>query len=228
MTGKKTTNSLLKPISIDKVELANRWFDSVDSVKKPDIVLDLLAKQFPNNDIESVLIKAVAVNSLYGTNVLAIYNAAKHIVTELADPNTDYDDDEFISRLATITVMQKGEYKELHLISFASKYAHFYINSEKFPMYDNYARMMIKTHIAENDLIRNAKNPYLAFKENFFILKEELKYKVSTRALDHYLWFAGQLQTWQKDHESQMNVGLRNLLNSKKQSFEKLWLGGSS
>lgn len=214
------------PISLKKVELANGWFDEVDSVKKPDVVLDLLSERFPGNDIESTLIKAVAINSLYGTNVFAIYNAAEHIAGELKNPKINYKDDKFINRLATIEVEQKGETVEKHFISFASKYAHFFINSQEFPMYDSYARRIIEAHIANNDLIRNSQNPYLAFKQNFFMLMDELKYKVSTRELDHYLWFVGQLKTWQGDHDSHINAGLRRLFNSKERYFENLWLEG--
>lgn len=224
MNGKKTKSKPILSLSIDRIELANYWFYEVSSVGTSDIVLDLLAEKFPDNNIESVLIKCVAVNSLYGTNVLAIYNAAEHVTTELASPYIDYDDDEFIKRLATISVIQKGETRELHLISFASKYAHFFINSEKFPMYDSYAMMMIKAHIAKDDMKKNPMNPYIAFKENFLALKGSLGLQVSTRALDHYLWFSGQLKTWQKDHESQINVGLKDLFNSKEQYFKELWL----
>jgi uncharacterized protein YifE (UPF0438 family) len=95
---------------------------------------------------------------------------------------------ELVESLATIT-QTNGKVRRHH--SFASKFAHFLINEDRFPIMDKYANRMVKRHIGPKNFVTDPKKSYVAFCANHRLLKEQLSFQVSNRDLDHYLWIAG-------------------------------------
>ncbi|WP_211233859.1 hypothetical protein [Thermacetogenium phaeum] len=77
--------------------------------------------------------------------------------------------------------------------SFASKFAHFFIDPNQFPIYDSYAVKMLTYHL--NGKGREGLS-YEQFAAGFSALKDALDFPVTTRELDRYLWLAGQLRAW--------------------------------
>ena len=51
-------------------------------------------------------------------------------------------------------------------LSFASKFAHFFIDMERFPIYDFFSLKMVAYHLGRQELTRNTAHPYQAFIEN--------------------------------------------------------------
>ena len=102
-------------------------------------------------------------------------------------------DVDFVKKLATLPNIKRKH------ISFASKFAHFFIDEERFPIYDSYAVKMVAYHLGEQGLVRDTDNPYKAFVANFHQLKQVAGLECTTRELDHYLWLAGMFRKWQKN-----------------------------
>src|SRR6266849_11219323 len=113
--------SLAVPLSTAQIEAANRLHGKLLQWQVTDRALHTLQENLPGFDIEATLLKVVAVNQLYGTNVYAVVRMAQHVVDVMLDLK-NIEDVELVEVLATLTGRK-------HL-SFASKFAHFFIDME--------------------------------------------------------------------------------------------------
>ena len=189
--------SLAIPLTQAQIDAANRLHARLPQLQTSEAALMELAKRFPELSLESVLLNTVAVNSLYGTNVLATFRMAKHVkqILEKTDVSTaGWDLVENLAQLPPGDDEKKGR----QFISFASKFAHFFIN-ERFPIMDSYAVAMVNLHLGRHNHEKDSDYPYCAFVENLRELKALANLNLSGLDLDHYLWISGEYLAFQKD-----------------------------
>lgn len=99
--------------------------------------LEELFKLYPENaDSKQVLLKVIAVNTLYRTNIFAVMTVAEHIARNVPDIDISLrsGDPEVVEKIARIKVGSEG--KERNFFSFASKYCSWH-NPGAFPIYDS-------------------------------------------------------------------------------------------
>ena len=194
--------SLAVPLTQSQVSAANHLHSRLSQWGHTDQALGELARRFPGFDVSSALLKVAAVNQLYGTNVYAVARMAEHIAKVLAEEEASIGhgdaipaDAALVERLAAMpkSARQKGERRHF---SFASKFAHFFIDSERFPIYDSFASKMVKHHLKPDDFIADAARPYQAFVLNIVRLREDSGITCTARELDGYLWLAGLYAEW--------------------------------
>lgn len=151
-------------------------------------VLDELHETHPSNEeFKSVLLKACVLNQLYATNVFAIFDMAAHIC-EVVGAHPDLPGRSLVPKIAH---MKFGE-KERRFVSFASKYAHFFIDPSVFPIVDYYASWALATLLGETSSRAEVwRRDYLLFCGQVDLLKERDEITVSLRELDQYLWLYG-------------------------------------
>ncbi|MGH2799905.1 MAG: hypothetical protein ACRDM0_20070, partial [Thermoleophilaceae bacterium] len=135
----------------------------------------------------------VAVNALYGTRVLALQRAAAHVQMVLESADLATSDPALVESLAEVPTTPDG--RPRRYVSFASKFAHFFVSSERFPIYDSYADRMLLFHLGPS-AERNHARPYEAFVRNIDTLRNECAIDCTYRELDRYLWVAGQYRAW--------------------------------
>ncbi|MGH9773866.1 MAG: hypothetical protein ACRD50_02845 [Candidatus Acidiferrales bacterium] len=199
---------LAVPIELEQIAAARRLHQRLDQWQSIDKALASLALQFPGFSLEESLLKATCVNALYGTNVLAIHRLAKHITEVLKNVDLISAGPELVEELA---VPPRGHGKVHRHHSFASKFAHFFIDSERFPIKDSYAVEMVKFHLGLKSMEIDPKRPYVAFWKNHRRLKEELSFSVSNPDLDHYLWIAGLYMKYRKNTQADINREVHDL-----------------
>lgn len=160
---------------------------------------------FPS-PLDAVSIKAIVLNALYGTNIIAIGKVAERVEQVLKSKHPTGPDlvEELVSEIRGIT-KQKN-------YSFAAKYVHFFIDSS-LPILDWYAEWMLGRHLGQ---MRSA-NPkrYHKFTEDIETLKRVACLNCDCAELDSYLWVAGEHQYWKDHPQYSINSGL-------KQHFENL------
>jgi len=200
------------PLSEELVHRANKLYEHLEQWQAVDTALQALRDKFPNFDLTSCLLKVVAINALYGTNVYAIRRMASHVRQVMARTESSISTcgPELVEQLADLAPAKPNAPKRTHL-SFASKFAHFFVEPERFPILDGYAARMLNTHLGcpRGELFR-----YRTFVENLRRLKEEPDWFGTYRELDHYLWISGQYLTWRKNPKAQINAELRTLFES--------------
>ncbi len=197
--------SLAVPLSIAQIEAANRLHGKLLQWQVTDRALHTLQENLPGFDIEATLLKVVAVNQLYGTNVFAVVRMAQH-VTEVMQNARGMKDVDLVEELASLTGRKHR--------SFASKFAHFFIDMERFPIYDSFAAKMVAYHLGSQSQVRDSKHPYRAFVENIHRLKRFAGLSCTTKELDHYLWLAGLCQEWCRNPASQINAEVAEMFKT--------------
>lgn len=211
---------LAVPLERKQVEAALELYQKCKRWQVTDEILDSLACSFPDFDFKSILLKAAAVNALYGTQVYAITEVAEHLCSVLRD-TTILATHTLVEELAKVK-FARGSIRVFR--SFASKFAHFFIDPEQFPIYDLYAVKMLTYHL--NGKSKESLS-YGEFADSFLVLKNSLNFPVTTRELDRNLWLSGQLRAWRglppwrKPH-NKINSELERLFESSEEEVQKL------
>lgn len=188
--------NLALPLSQHQVDSAGRVYQALRQWRLADSTLEMLAVRLPGFSAEECLLKTVAANSIYGTQLLATLRMANHIRGILNDPRTTTTDTSLVERIARLPAEQ-GEKPRL-MTSFASKFCHFFVNAEVFPMYDEAARDALKLHLGDGYIV-DGKQPYVAFCQNLCRVRELANLGCKTKELDQYLWLTGMVMRWQKE-----------------------------
>ncbi len=184
---------LANSLTTDMIEAAENIRQQLHGWKTSDETLEIVRNSFPGFDFSDVLIKATVINSLYGTNVYAIWKAAEHVHGTIAKYNLGNAETEFVEKIARVPGINRV------FISFASKFAHFFIDSERFPIMDSHAVSAIKYHLGYGKWEKcSADRPYNEFVFNFTKLKDLCGFNGSGRDFEHYLWLAGLFKEWKK------------------------------
>lgn len=195
------------PIEASQIEAAKRLHGRLQQWKLTDEALALLSKQLPGFAPCEALIKITVINALYGTNVKAILPVARHVSRVLEKPESLSRGPELVEILASIP--QDGEKTYPRFRSFASKFACFFIDAERFPIMDSYSVRMVRFHLGKGNYAPDEDHPYLAFAVYYEGLKESTGHKTSNRDLDHYLWLSGEYLAWRKGPKAAINIELR-------------------
>src|SRR5689334_14616648 len=181
---------LAVPLALPQIEAAIRLQHKLSGETPSERALDILSEHLPNWDLESCLVKSAALNQLYFTNVKPFMRAVRHVHRVMSQPPEGLQEYELVERLALLPKTDDGQ-KPWRLFSFASKLSHFFIDSDRFPIYDSFAERMLAYHLDPGACLRNSANPYQAFVTNFKIVRVRAGLTCSTRELDKYLWLAG-------------------------------------
>jgi hypothetical protein len=178
---------LVVPLSMSQIEAAKRLHRQLPQWRVTDSALQALQERFPGFDIDATLLKVVVVNQLYGTNVYAVVRMAHHIKEVMLEAS-HMDDVGLVEKLAALSGMKHT--------SFASKFAHFFIDVDRFPIYDSYAVKMVAYHLGPQGKNGEIEQPYKSFVANLNKLKRCAQLSCTNRELDHYLWLAGMYRKW--------------------------------
>lgn len=196
---------LQTPLTLEQVRAAGRVHERLEQWRLADESLRALASAFPKFDATSCLIKVVAVNSLYGTNLYATLRMASHLRGVLAAAGRPAGAVALVELIADLPPRQ--DEKRRHFASFASKFVHFFVDDAA-PIYDSYAVKTLKAHLGRRRGIWKGRDqrPYEAFVRNLGVLRAEAGIAVDARQLDRNLWLVGQAREWQRLRKSGKQV----------------------
>ena len=158
---------------------------------------DTLRASHPCWDEELSLLKAVAINQLYGTNVYSIVPLARNVAKVMSERPVH--DVSLVARLATYP-----ESKSWH-VSFASKLCHFFIDAGKYPIFDEVACDTLKLFL--DNQYSKSEPRYEHFLDNLDRLRAKfcaLK-NLDNIEVDRFLWLFG---LWKRfdDHSRNASV----------------------
>jgi len=215
-------SALAIALTADQVEAAGRLYSQLRQWQVSEAALDALADRVPGFSEEAVLLKAVAVNGLYGTNVLALSRMAIHVRKTIEKSDLRTAGPELVEGIARLP-REDGETANRRHHSFASKFAHFFIDAERFPIMDSYAVAIVRVHLGVANYNQNREKPYLAFVENLKTLRTLAELNVTNREFDRYLWIAGAYRTYRKccdaERKAKISVELNRLFTNPSESI---------
>ncbi len=180
----------LKPITQAQIDAAGVLFGRLVIWGATNDVLLGLDKKHPGSFVADVSIKAKAVNNFYGTHVAAykMKSLVEQISAALESPG-GVADEEDVERMGTFRNPDTGEVESRHF-SFASKYAHFFIDRERFFILDRLGQEVVKRHGAGR--IREFEGRYVDFVKWLRLLIEDLPAGDQTpERVDYFYWLRG-------------------------------------
>jgi hypothetical protein len=125
--------AVLQTPNAERVRAACEKFDHEN--ESIELALQELFQQYPgNSDLRHVLLKVVAVNSLYHTNIFALDTVARHIHAnhKEIDAALAAGSHEIVDKIARVTIQGK----KYNFFSFATKYCNWH-QPEKYCIYDS-------------------------------------------------------------------------------------------
>lgn len=210
-------NSLAVTLTQSQIKAASLLYKNCLIWQRSEEALDVLEEKLPGYSDLVMLLKVVAVNGLYGTHLLAVSRMADHIKEVLAKNGQLLTEPDLVEEIALLPG-DNGKAPTRRYHSFASKFAHFFIDSERFPIMDSYAVEMVRYHLGAGNDKRDPERPYKAFVENLSQLKSLARLDVGNRELDRYLWITGGYRTFRK--RKPVNVELEQLFKSPSDSLK--------
>lgn len=192
--SKSIERAVVFPLGSDQVEAAAKIHDDLymPGWASTDRALTLLAKSVPGWDADSVLLKAAAVNQLYNARHFRFGETVEQIVQARCDGRLDPGDDP-VAIVEAIAPLPVGG-KTYWYLAFASKFAHWFINPERIPIYDSWGVKGLRHHFGR---LKWGASDYGAFMGYVGELQRLRGLSCSLRELDWYLWLSGQLRAWQ-------------------------------
>lgn len=202
------------PLNQTQIDAACRLHVRLRQWQSSDAALTRLRHDLPGFDPDACLLKCIAINALYSTQVLAIGRMAEHVAAVMSDHCIGLTGPELVLKIAALPP-RKNE-RQRYFTSFSAKFCHFFVDEQSYPIYDDAAREVLKLHLGKSLAIDKAR-PYLAFCKNIARVRDEAHLNGSGRNLDRYLWIAGMYKKWLAIREKPkraMNVELRELFES--------------
>ncbi len=205
---------LAVPLSQSQIDAAVDFWKKKGSAETPDGLdpFSQIRKAFPNL-AEAVTIKAIVLNELYSTNIIAIQKVADCVeqVLKRSHPTGSELVEELVTEIWPVTKQNNH--------SFAAKYAHFFIDSS-LPILDWYAEWMVGLHLGRSMQSKNPKR-YLRFAEDIETLKRVAGLQCSCADLDGYLWPAGEYWYWKAHPKTQISSELKPYFETLETNPEK-------
>ena len=166
-------------------------FEGDDQTVATDRVVSRLFQAHPHNrDIEDVLLKVVALNGLYSTNIYGTYAVAVHIRELGIDPQLERKSLDVVDQVARVKL--GGKTKRLY--SFATKYCSWHV-PDAYPIYDTFIEQLLWAYREQYGFAQFARTDlrdYPRFKEivEWFQARYGLT-EFNFKQLDKFLWRYG-------------------------------------
>lgn len=158
-----------------------------ESYREQDNALHLLFEQYPlNSNIEEVLLKVVALNDFYSTNIMNIHAVASHIVKLQIDNKLQKHEMNIVPLIANVNFAKKGN---RCFYSFATKYCSMHF-PQYYPIVDKHVKNVLK--LFRTDGYSRFKNKELADYNIYCSIVKDFNVfynlNLELRELDHVLW----------------------------------------
>lgn len=199
-------------LGVAQIEAANRLFNRLEHWRTSLRAAYTLSAKIPGYSEEAVILKIVATKSLFGGGMHTLHEMARHVERVLASADPAISPPELVERLSELPT-PKGQPRRRHH-SFASKFAHYFIDPDRFPIFDQYTARMVAYHLGPRNRVVDEAHRYREFVANFRRLRGLSGFKGRKRELDRYLWVAGQMHEWKAKPRSRINPELRALFDN--------------
>lgn len=171
-------------VSSEMIDAAGAFYrNRLPNWQLAERTVDRLHGLYPRFDQGSCQIKAIVLNELYSTSIIAVKEMAQHVFVILNDPS-QHRDNTLVERIARFPVSGDSH------ISFASKFCHFFINKDRFHILDDAAEWTLNW-LQVPGYKRSGEDRYANFCRGIEALGSALPSNHSTRDIDRFLWLVG-------------------------------------
>ncbi len=182
----------VQPPTESLVHKSAEKFDQENSIVER--ALQELFRMFPtNDDVSHVLLKVVALNRLYSTQILAVLDVAIHIQQNSAyiDAALASGSPEVVDKISQVTIQGKTH----NFFSFATKYCNWH-KPESYPIYDSrvdwYLWNLQNQSPFTSFFLRNSFENYSEFRDVMIAFRQKYGLEHFTfKDIDKFLWTYG-------------------------------------
>lgn len=209
------------PLTRDMVKAATELYDQCfPEWQLCNSSLGILREGLPNWDEKSCLIKAAAINQLYGTNVYQLVPLARSISEKMLNASAELEQD--LVEVLSIHPTTKAKH-----ISFSSKLCHFFVDPKKYCIFDGAACETLE-HSLGPKYVSNKHNPYSAFRKNLELIRNSSPglnvSDIDGVALDRFLWLFG---LWQRlRNGAKINAEAKRIFGSPPEDIMRRFIPG--
>lgn len=189
---KRLRDDINRPCEAEVEKYLAAWEQLENYTIQEKILNRMFFETYPSNqDMEGVLLKVVALNSFYSTNIFNTYVMAKHIVELNIDERLSNGDVTLVNDIAT---RKLADGKTKNFYSFASKYCSHH-RPDDYAIYDSYVDRILRYYrnadcfyeFEDSDL-----KDYEKFSEILYRFRDFYDLgKYNLKQLDRYLWQLG-------------------------------------
>lgn len=202
----ENVSALKIPLTSAQIEAAQKLYGRLPGWRASNEALVALGERFPGFDFPAVLLKAVAINQLYSTNIYAIVLVSRHLESLLPRVDLRTAGPDLVERMVEV---RTADGKTRRWRSFASKFASFFIDSARFPILDTNANTSVTLHLG----LRGNAATYVEYVRRHEQLMTLAGLRCSNIDLDRYLWLAGYCRPWRMQGVHVRYGELRELLD---------------
>ena len=181
-----------RPSSKEVAYYLKRW-DSLGHYTAQESALNKLFWQLApaNSLLDDVLLKVVALNTFYSTNIKSVFTVAHHIYNLKIDERLKSGDETLVEEIACVT-MSNGKVR--NEFSFATKYCSHH-NADAYPIYDSYVEKLL-CYLRDIDgfaeFHKDELRRFTIFKKVILKIREFYSLEAFTiKEIDKYLWQLG-------------------------------------
>lgn len=171
-----------------------RFTDLSTNTGQAEIALKKLFRAFPHNvELNDIYLKVAALNSIYSTNIYAVFLVAQRIHGLQIDDRLAKRDFTLVNDIATVKIRDKYR----HNYSFASKYCAWHY-PHTYPIYDSYVdwllwRYQLETRFFQPGFKRDVLRDYLTFVDIIHAFQAYFDLQdMSIKEIDSFLWLYAQ------------------------------------
>ncbi len=200
----RNTKPLPEDATLDLVRKYHEVFMNNERYAMGERIVKSVFAQYPGNtSLDSIVIKACVLNTLYSTNINAIVAVAERILSLNIDARLTATDKALVNEIGRVRVNEKSK---RNFYSFASKYCHFH--NTAYPIYDSFVEDMLVHYQIKNPFmsLRPGAKPktkthirsHLEDYGRFYNAVEAFKQRYGLQAcsseeIDRFLWGYGRL-----------------------------------
>jgi hypothetical protein len=185
--------------SLDKPtpDFVRQWiarFEGDEQAFSSDRAIAWLVSKLPlNENLEDILLKVSAINSLYSTNIYATYRVSRHICDLHIDSRLRAGDPSLVKDIALVKL---SDDVERYNYSFATKYCSWHA-PEMYPIYDRIVEQMIVWYREDDSFApeftrQRLWDDYNLFRETIIGFRNHYGLnEFSFKQLDKFLWKYG-------------------------------------
>ncbi len=195
----------------EQVMAAVRLWERLDDFRRSDRALFALQGCFPGFDSESTLLKVLALSSVDAAKGSSGVSLANRVQILLSHADVARCGPELVDALAA-TAVEFGK-QSTGGLGFASRFAHFFVDGERFPILDAWSERALEWLIEGPIQGAPGESRYARFARDFAWIASALRL-TRRRELGHWLWIAGQYRAWTRNRRTPMHRSVRALFES--------------
>lgn len=199
------------PLERAHIESADRLWNRLDDVRRAERALASLQGVLSSFDRESTLLKVLALHPIDTSKTLVGLPLAREISEFLRGVDAKCAGVELVDALAAVADRHgKSSYDGL---GFASRFAHYFVDSERFPVLDAWSERALAALLGGDLLGAPDDGRYARFAQSFAHVAFPLALD-RRRRLGRWLWLAGQYTAWSANRRTAINRSVRELFET--------------